>query len=275
MKVGHLPFIRALWRAFENLLPDSIYFGVMQKLYTWVNSERRGSATAFHIEGDRLYCASERRFGEFRFCERTRFRFYLWPDGIEHRLSKVRKKYEHQNSKVDRGDTVIDIGANVGEFSVSVANLAGRIVAFEPDPAAFKCLEKNCASHPTISTCNIALSNETGETPFYLSTKGADSSLVEPERYTKRISVSTTTLDDALATMGITRVDFLKVEAEGWEPEILEGAADTLKHTQKIAVDAGPERKGQTTIDEVSSILKKEGFAITRQKDIVFGERRN
>ena len=48
------------------------------------------------------------------------------------------------------GDIVIDVGAGIGEFTLWCADAGARVIAFEPDPLAFACLEKNTASLPSV-----------------------------------------------------------------------------------------------------------------------------
>jgi FkbM family methyltransferase len=80
-------------------------------------------------------------------------------------------------------------------------------------------------------------------------------------------SVRLTTLIEELPD--IDTVDFLKLEAEGGEPEVLDTIAETP--VRKVAVDAGAERYGETTVDTVSSILTEAGFEIQVEGDIVYG----
>lgn len=58
--------------------------------------------------------------------------------------------------------------------------------------------------------------------------------------------------------LGVEKIDFLKIDAEGAEPEVLEGTP--LCRVKKVAVDCSPERFGKTTVFEVLKILLSAGF---------------
>jgi len=95
-------------------------------------------------------------------------------------------------------DIVIDIGANIGEFSLAaVQHGCKKIYAFEPDPTCYVCLVKNSQNHQKkIKTMNFALSNSNKKTPFYLSGSSADSSLIKPIDSFNKIYLETHRLDE-------------------------------------------------------------------------------
>ena len=66
------------------------------------------------------------------------------------------------------------------------------------------------------------------------------------------------------------------MDAEGAEPEVLKGATQILKNVRAAAIDCGPEREGETTIDSVRSVLQRAGFRVHLSdrgpsQNIVFG----
>ena len=77
-----------------------------------------------------------------------------------------------------------------------------------------------------------------------------------------------------IESLNIPRVDFLKIEAEGYEPEILEGATEVLHCVRKIAVDASPERRGKSTLSECRAILERAGFNVYERNWMLFGSRK-
>lgn len=255
----------------NRLLPDLIYFPAMRLGYAIYSGDRRSSSRARRID-DRFYLVEDGKSSLY-FCERTRLPRYLWRDGIAHCFDQMKTKYQSGSVRVEPGDVVVDVGANIGEFSLAVSGIAGRILAFEPDPLPFRCLEANGAAAGNITPMAFALSNKPGTVEFYQATATADSSIVQPDTDARIIKIEARTLDDVIESLGIEKVDFLKLEAEGWEPEVLEGAARTLKRTRKVAVDGGPERQGQSTYDAVSSMLKAAGFKTRVAEDIVYAWR--
>jgi FkbM family methyltransferase len=200
-------------------------------------------------------------------------RLYHYPKGVKGRLSCIEKKYSDDAVAVSDGDLVIDIGANIGEFSSAVISRANRLFAIDPDPNVRETLSRNLRSFPNATILPYALSDTDSEVEFYLSTKQADSSLIQPKQFSKTVTVRAMRLDSLIAEHGIERIDFLKLEAEGWEPEILAGATRALGLTQKIAVDAGPERYGQPTAKDVLRTLSAAGFDVSHRGDMVFAWR--
>jgi len=86
------------------------------------------------------------------------------------------------------------------------------------------------------------LSNESGRLSFYISSGTADSSLIEPPSYSERVDVDVISLSELFVDLKIDRCRLFKLEAEGFEPEILDGAAAVLPMIDYISIDGGPER---------------------------------
>lgn len=184
-------------------------------------------------------------------------------DGINSRLEGVFEKYSFEPYvKVEKGDIVCDVGAFIGEFSISVAKEAGQIIAFEPDPIARSCLLRNTNSIKNILVSKEALWNCKKKLDFKISTPHADSSVldVDSKVINNRVEVQGRRLDKKIQELGYSNIDFLKVEAEGAEYEVLKGADSILKSTRKIAVDCGPERYGESPQDKIQELLESYGF---------------
>jgi len=127
------------------------------------------------------------------------------------------------------GDTVIDIGAYVGMYSIKASKFvgdAGLVVAVEPLPSNIGYLERNTTSLPNIRIVNTALSNYTGSARLYSSPSSAAHSIT----YIRNdfTTVSVTTLDELIKSMGIQKVDYIKMDAEGSDVNILLGANNVL-----------------------------------------------
>ena len=183
--------------------------------------------------------------------------------GFEHAGKRMWNRY-----KIDellRGiepRTIIDIGANIGEFSYYAdKKYLGRVKihAFDPDPIAKQCFENNVVGID--ATFNlVALSNKLGEEDFYLKTDTADSSLHKPNGASVKIKTKIDTLDSFFNNLELQQPVLLKMDAEGHEPEVLLGGIATLKQISWISVDAGLERYGKSTSIEVARILIEQGF---------------
>ena len=197
----------------------------------------------------------------------TRWRMYRF--GLAERLKHLARDYgfDQFGGAVDSNSTVIDIGANVGEFSLGAAQLGAKVIAIDADPIIFECLSRNLGAAENVTLINCALWFETAELTFYSEPRRADSSFFNPGTVenAKEIIVQAKPLDMVLADMNLTSVDYLKCDAEGAEPEVLRGAAKTLAITKVIAIDTGPEREGQRTDEDCEEILTAAGFVVQHQ----------
>ena len=190
-------------------------------------------------------------------------------DGIE---ASLLAKYTHGDVKVQDADVVVDIGANVGEFSLAVSDKASKLLAVEPDEAAFRCLELNLADRKNVRLIQAVIGDLDGEKSLFVSSDFSDSSLIEPtEKWSRQVKVESLTLASLMSRYGLEKIDFLKLEAEGFEPEILQSAGGALKCVRKIAIDASPERHGKPTGDACADLLAQHGFDVSRRDWIVFG----
>jgi len=126
------------------------------------------------------------------------------------------------------GDTVFDIGANVGYTSALFSDLvaeAGNVLAIEPSPGAFALLHRSLAEVPNIELVNVGVSSGEGELTFYVPSQLDRASLV-PINGAKEIMIPTVAVDALGVRYG--HPTFLKVDVEGHEPEVFCGAAATL-----------------------------------------------
>ena len=156
-------------------------------------------------------------------------------------------------------DQVIDVGAHSGEFGLWVERFGSRYLAIEPDPVAFGALQRN---FPDARLLKIALGAEKGEKEFYLATSTGDSSFSGGKEQ-KKVHVAVETLDSvALREFPTGRIALIKVEAEGFEPEVFSGGMETLKRTNFVTVDAGEERNGMSTAPECLNFLLGIGFQV-------------
>jgi FkbM family methyltransferase len=201
----------------------------------------------------------------------------LYRHGLKRRLACLLDGYAHPpRVVVEPGDVVLDIGSNIGEYALAAAAAgASRVLAFEPDPVAAACLRANAAASGAIEVHERLLWKCEEELSFTMAYESADSTVftVDADKDRGRVTLRGVTLDAVLAEAGVERVDFLKLDAEGAEPEVLAGAAGTLARTRKVAVDAGAERMGEATGDEVESILRGHGFRTLAAGRMVFGWR--
>ena len=194
----------------------------------------------------------------------TLTRFIRYRGGITWRIDKLAMRYGCPDFyEPQAGDTVVDIGSNIGEFSLYALSRGARTYSFEPDPTVYECLSYNLGRYPDAKALKLALWNEQTTLRFSSAPDKADSSFFAPDSHVQDvIELEAARLDDVAEIQGLESIDFIKMDGEGAEPEILEGAANTLKRTRRIAIDVGPEREGQSTRDAVVEILEAAGFSI-------------
>ena len=156
-------------------------------------------------------------------------RLYNYLPSVDDRLLRVFSTYglDKKILKDIRELPIIDIGANIGEFSIylrAYENHIGKIIAFEPDPIEFTVLQKNSLLYDIIPVSK-AVSDINGKLNFILLNDDADSRIIWDENNGSKnvVSVDSTTLEKELSRLKINEVGLVKVEAEGYEPEILKG----------------------------------------------------
>ncbi len=176
-------------------------------------------------------------------------------------LEKLYSSYCLNYIDFKENDIVIDCGANVGELNMSLKfrNKNINYIGFEPDIETFNCLKLN-NPEPRNTFYNQALSNKTKNQEFYLDNVGGNSSLVDFGG-TKSTLISTIELDKVELP---EKIKLFKIDAEGFEPEVIEGSLNTLPKINYIAVDYGHERgkNENSTIVQVNEILYSQNFEL-------------
>lgn len=214
----------------------------------------------FYLKDLNLYKVKNDNLIMYFFDKMRGFNTYSY--GIKERAISLASTYNLNLIKFSENDVIVDCGANYGDLYAwtLINNWKINYISFEPSPNDFKCIELNCKGQ---NNNNIALSDKTGKTDFFLKTDSGDSSILEPSTgFTEKIEIETTTLKDFIIKNKINQIKLFKLEAEGFEPEILNGSKDVLNRIEYIGVDGGPERgpKAETTIDYAIKYLKENNF---------------
>jgi FkbM family methyltransferase len=171
---------------------------------------------------------------------------------------------------LDPDMTFIDVGACVGDYTLHVAKILkkGKVVSFEPHPDAFKwlslSLKENGFKH--VHLVNAAVGEESKMTCLYLGKRPGWSSVTHRWDESKKVEVPLVTLDDYLEHQ--ERVDFIKIDTEGSENRVLEGASKIIKrHRPKILVETHPGIGGD--VEETRRILQSHGYKTKGTRHIV------
>ena len=139
------------------------------------------------------------------------------------------------------GNVVVDCGAHVGYFTLIFARSVGptgQVLAFEPEPRSFRLLERNVRrnGYDNVATIQEALSRDRGQAPLSVATGNlGDHRLGRRLAGRETITVRTTTLDAHLARSA-RPPDFLKLDVQGSEAAVLDGAREILSSSPRMAM---------------------------------------
>lgn len=203
----------------------------------------------------------------FRLCDddsqlyvTRRGRISMYREGINVRLLNLQRQYLTNSIKShDTIVNVVDIGANIGEWSLYWKQRGAKVIAIEPDPVEFRALEYNLGGDELY---NVALWFEDTELQFYPQNDTGDSSAIPNNLNQNYVNVKAKRLDSLL--QNLSQIDLIKIEAEGAEPEVLKGARETLTKTKYIQIDVGLERglNSESTLVDCTNILYDAGFVL-------------
>ncbi|HEB86826.1 MAG TPA: FkbM family methyltransferase [Gammaproteobacteria bacterium] len=171
------------------------------------------------------------------------------------------------------GMTFIDIGSNKGDFSLLAAKIVGdtgAVLAFEPEPDNCCWIRRsmNLNSYKNVALYDIALGDINEPTRLYLGEKSGWHSLMPSNTSSSQgaIDIQMRTLDAVLGDIGRTHVDMIKIDVEGAELRVLDGARITLSNNEEIVllIDIHPHLG--IDLDEVCNFLRGHGFSIRDMK---------
>lgn len=174
---------------------------------------------------------------------------------------------------IAEGDTIWDIGANVGVFTIAAAvrSKTGTVLAFEPDPWLASILRRTVALHENagfhILVIEAAISDANGIGWLNINARSrAMNNLagksVWSERRSKKSVVPTAmlSLDTVEISLNMRKPDLIKIDIEGAEHMLFRGATRILEHVRPVLFVEVAASSGNRP--EVSSILKKYGYRI-------------
>lgn len=186
---------------------------------------------------------------------------WLYRRGFQHRADEIWDSYRLGAVDFAADDIVIDCGANYADLWLA---LEGKLapqnyISFEPGEDEHRAI---CLNAPQAKNKKQGLGNKDEVQKFYVNHQDADSSLIEPNEYFDVLKIDTVRLDSFCKSEKIDKIKLLKLEAEGFEPEILAGAAKTLEKVEYVAIDGSYERgkEQEQTFSTQSNILQAAGF---------------
>ena len=174
-------------------------------------------------------------------------------------------------------DVVLDVGANIGQYGSELRNLGykNRIISFEPLSEAFEKLKKNAAKDQNWDILNVALGESDGESVINVSINSVSSSILDnlPQLtesapragFARKETIQLRKLDNLSNELNLIGKNiYLKIDAQGYEEKVLEGAADFLKHVKGIQIEMAfvPMYDGAITFDQMKAKLNSLGFSL-------------
>jgi len=241
-------FIKGLY--YSNRFVNQLSIASLKRLYNW-------SIDSIKSENG-LFLYTDSKGYSINFTRKIRaIRYRL---GIQKKLNSLQDEYCTKNIEIPSNSIVIDIGANIGEFSKYWEDKNHIVYAFEPDSIEFKALKANLKSK---NIFNFGLWEESTTLEFFAANETGDSSFI-PNKKDERsiIKIEVKKLDDF--DFEKLNIGLIKLEAEGAEPEIIRGGLKTFKLAKYVSVDVGPERgpNNASTLVQVINLLINEGFSI-------------
>ena len=164
--------------------------------------------------------------------------------------------------------TIVDVGANVGQWSGMLLNCVKpqKLIMIEPMPDAFAVLEQKFRNDGRVQLHNVAIGERDSIETLKITRDGTGASLLQPREemlaligrnwtVTSEIQVKMTTLDRLL--VDLPEVSLLKIDVQGYEKAVLGGAKQTLTKTKFLLIELNfmPQYDGGSWFGEIHQIL--------------------
>lgn len=170
--------------------------------------------------------------------------------------------------------TILDIGANVGRFSVTAHAVfpKANIFAFEPLPSCFAAVQRAAATIGPVKPYNVALGDVEGAVEMFANDFSPSSSMLPMAQshkdafpftqYGQTVSVQTRRLDDMAADIEIVGPMFVKIDVQGFERQVLAGGRETIGRSDVVLLELSFEElyEGQPLFDDIFDEMRGLGF---------------
>jgi FkbM family methyltransferase len=186
----------------------------------------------------------------------------------------IRKQYGSITGK----NTIVEIGANIGTFAVYAATSDSRVrlYSYEPIKANYDVLLKNIATNgcgDRITAFNMGVASRTEERMFYLASSPEHSLCKSDIPVNGTVTVDCLSLNDVLSNNSISKVDLLKVNAEGAEYEILYATPkECFDKIDEIRMEYHQQDQAGCNLASLRSFLETMGYTTTHLYEYKAGE---
>lgn len=162
-----------------------------------------------------------------------------------------------------KGDVFVDIGSHVGKYAIATAKVVGEeglVVAVEPHPETFKALQRNVKLNHlrNLVALNLAAWNHSCRLKFYVGGTSSEFS-VHRSCYDNSVDVQAKRMDELLIhDLKLWRVDWVKIDVEKAELEVLQGLEETLiRFKPKLLIEVWGKN-----MEMVKALLKRYGYSM-------------
>ena len=145
--------------------------------------------------------------------------------------------------EIHEGDIVIDVGANIGYYTLIFAQLvgsSGKVFAFEPEPKNFEILKKNIEinNYQNIVAEQKIVSDKSGIVKLFIAEHGIVGHRINQEKSSQKfIEVESIILDNYIKKLNLdNKINFIKIDVEGSEPKVLEGTKEIIKKSNQLKI---------------------------------------
>ena len=192
--------------------------------------------------------------------------------------------YELEESKwveglLQPGMVVLDVGANVGYYSLLAASRVGtkgKVIAFEPSPYCQRRLEETIRTNsiPQISIESVALGDQPGNLELTVEHKGLHSPSFLAREGDISYMVPVVTLDSWMKMSGTGHVDLVKIDVEGFEPNVIRGAAGCLRGGRVDSILCELNEiwlaRNSSSCEHLDKLIRSFGFAPVKTAEYVY-----
>jgi len=200
-------------------------------------------------------------------------------DSLNLFINGIYEKFETEliKKEIKQDDIILDIGANIGYYTLMFAKLVGengKVFAFEPDPTNFALLKKNVEinGYKNVVLINKAVSNKTGKLRLFLceNNKG-DHRIYDSKDGRKFIEIESVKLDDYFKNQN-DKINFIKMDIQGAEYGAVKGMCGLLNKNKNVKIISefwpiGLKRSGVEPI-EFLKLLVEHGFKISEVNEV-------
>jgi FkbM family methyltransferase len=171
-------------------------------------------------------------------------------------------------------NTVIDIGANIGQFALTINTILpkAKIYSFEPLPECFEHLQACMSACKHFTGFNVALGDKPGDLTFeknaftpsssFLKMADLHKTVYPHTKNTNQVNVKVDTLDNIIDNLEISSNMLIKLDVQGYEDRVIRGAENTIKRSKLLIIETSfePLYEGQPLFGQLYNELIKYGF---------------